>query len=705
MNDPRVFPYLFSLLELWTAHPPPPAPKMSLRRRSEPAAPALHVIPGFRDHLSRSDLFSVCSGRMQERLLQQFHFRHFHAGELLIESGSRANTLFVLLKGHVQVISDKYEAVLAELGPGMFFGEIGALFGVRRTASVVSKTAGLLAVINRAALKEALGEDRVLWNHVKGIAASRYRAVTVLGRATAAPLDHEMKLKVLTRVDSFNSLPPSTLHELAGLAEVRVCSQDEIVDFFSPQTRHVLYVVADGTVKLYNMDNTMRTCAVGDMFVSYDVELDFAKSLADVTTLLVLDAEQTAAVFAAVEDARVQEQGARILRTTHLTDHVDANSSLTTRLAHEMPQISAIVNPAQFSRQRRNSTPIFTDQGQVNCADFVGTRETLPAQVTRVAESIADDASLKRLLLNAGIPAPDSMTLYHAGRLNLAPVAAEMTDGLLLLLVSLLGERVTTLNLTGCHRLTSSGVLGVWLHCPRLAKISLQGCWNLDDRALSTVNRIETVNIETAELREIDVSHCWRLTSKALTLLGPLPLVSLDLSYCKGLDDRTWPAISQFAPTLRRLHLRRCLGVTDASIEGVFGISFPQLEVLDLSECPLLTDASIATLLSLAPGLRQLQLAFDTGVTGAFLIHCRRLPHLRLLDLSHMSATVNVEFCNRLVEACSELEELRLDGCMRLDDDTVSLLMARLDKLKRLSLHGCTQLSQDTLDIASLRYS
>lgn len=64
------------------------------------------------------------------------------AGECLIRQGDRSDSLYVVLRGRVQVErvapGDKHPTVLAALGPGEVVGEVGAVRGTPRTAAVVA---------------------------------------------------------------------------------------------------------------------------------------------------------------------------------------------------------------------------------------------------------------------------------------------------------------------------------------------------------------------------------------------------------------------------------------------------------------------------------------------------------------------------------------------------------------------------------------
>jgi len=67
------------------------------------------------------------------------------AGQHLVDEGRFAHEFFVIEEGTADVVHDG--TVVAELGPGDFFGEIALIRTERRTASVVAKTPMKLVVI------------------------------------------------------------------------------------------------------------------------------------------------------------------------------------------------------------------------------------------------------------------------------------------------------------------------------------------------------------------------------------------------------------------------------------------------------------------------------------------------------------------------------------------------------------------------------
>jgi len=78
----------------------------------------------------------------------------YAAGALIIREGDTAEEFFVVLEGQVEVVKelhapDEKQIVLSQLGPGAYFGEIGLLRGIKRTASVRAATDVTVLVLNR----------------------------------------------------------------------------------------------------------------------------------------------------------------------------------------------------------------------------------------------------------------------------------------------------------------------------------------------------------------------------------------------------------------------------------------------------------------------------------------------------------------------------------------------------------------------------
>ena len=102
------------------------------------------------------------SGRMQidERLFRKFG-RLYGADEYIFREGDIGQDIFYVLSGRVRMEKSAGQAkkVLAEMGPGEYFGEMAALIHAPRTASARSLEESHIAVVNGDTLRNLLRES------------------------------------------------------------------------------------------------------------------------------------------------------------------------------------------------------------------------------------------------------------------------------------------------------------------------------------------------------------------------------------------------------------------------------------------------------------------------------------------------------------------------------------------------------------------
>ncbi|CAG8959315.1 hypothetical protein HYFRA_00013085 [Hymenoscyphus fraxineus] len=96
--------------------------------------------------LSAPDTFLAAIGK---HLRPQVHTAHDH----ILTEGDDAKAMYWLVRGAVAVTSRDGEATYAELKPGAFFGEIGILMDVPRTATIIARTKCLLVVLKKEDLR------------------------------------------------------------------------------------------------------------------------------------------------------------------------------------------------------------------------------------------------------------------------------------------------------------------------------------------------------------------------------------------------------------------------------------------------------------------------------------------------------------------------------------------------------------------------
>lgn len=90
--------------------------------------------------------------------------REVAAGEVVFEQNTMGDLIYVVSEGRFEVIRqlpDGSSEALATVGPGQYFGEIGPLFGLPRSATVQAVTDGVLVGYTVQAFRERLGATGV----------------------------------------------------------------------------------------------------------------------------------------------------------------------------------------------------------------------------------------------------------------------------------------------------------------------------------------------------------------------------------------------------------------------------------------------------------------------------------------------------------------------------------------------------------------
>ncbi len=120
-----------------------------------------------------------------ETAMRRATVRPMSAGEVIIRQGDEADNFYVVVDGRVQVTQTDAggrSSVLREEGRGEFFGEIGLLSRVPRTATVSAMTAGTLISLDKAGFLELVESGPGLTHRLLDI----HRGT--VGNASEAPL-------------------------------------------------------------------------------------------------------------------------------------------------------------------------------------------------------------------------------------------------------------------------------------------------------------------------------------------------------------------------------------------------------------------------------------------------------------------------------------------------------------------------------------
>jgi CRP-like cAMP-binding protein len=103
--------------------------------------------------LQRIKLFSTLSSEECGEVVKRMKRRDFPPNQVIVREGAPGNSMFFITSGLVEVrkkdSATGIDFLLAEMGPGLNFGEMSLLTGKPRTASVMSLQPTTCAVLEQ----------------------------------------------------------------------------------------------------------------------------------------------------------------------------------------------------------------------------------------------------------------------------------------------------------------------------------------------------------------------------------------------------------------------------------------------------------------------------------------------------------------------------------------------------------------------------
>jgi CRP/FNR family transcriptional regulator, cyclic AMP receptor protein len=124
-----------------------PQPEVRASRTKRETAVALSGVP----------LFADLPKRHLQRLAREADELTFAPGEQIVQEGSLGETLFVVMEGRAKVTRNGRR--VGEVLPGDFFGELSAIDGGPRTASITAVTPVRVVRLFRRTLRKLLDDE------------------------------------------------------------------------------------------------------------------------------------------------------------------------------------------------------------------------------------------------------------------------------------------------------------------------------------------------------------------------------------------------------------------------------------------------------------------------------------------------------------------------------------------------------------------
>ncbi len=127
--------------------------------------------------LATSQVFGLLPHGSRRAMIERFRLRTFIAGSMVLREGETSDDIYVIKNGEAEVFTahNGTRTNLSTLGPGTLFGEVAALRGIPRTASIVAKSDLTALVLSKRDFLAVVDERPAVRKQVMDVIASRVR--------------------------------------------------------------------------------------------------------------------------------------------------------------------------------------------------------------------------------------------------------------------------------------------------------------------------------------------------------------------------------------------------------------------------------------------------------------------------------------------------------------------------------------------------
>lgn len=129
--------------------------------------------------LAKCDLLRHLPAEEIDQILPSVSKHRVNAGDVVFRVGDSADALYIVARGSVEVVADSpgnsggAGVTIAELGPGMAFGEMGLISGGARTATIRTVAGAELLEIGREDFNALIASDPIMARAVQQLSHER----------------------------------------------------------------------------------------------------------------------------------------------------------------------------------------------------------------------------------------------------------------------------------------------------------------------------------------------------------------------------------------------------------------------------------------------------------------------------------------------------------------------------------------------------
>ncbi|KAJ3091492.1 Kinesin-like protein kif27 [Quaeritorhiza haematococci] len=143
-------------------------------------------------------------GNFERTIKTKMYPQRYYAGEYIIRKHEIGKDMYFISKGQVEVVSGDGKTVYSTIHKGSFFGELGVLFSVPRTASVRAVVDTLCMVLTRDSLDQVLQSFPNIAARFRAVAEQRMNEIT-------RRRSYRKRLELKSHMAALTELPEETL--------------------------------------------------------------------------------------------------------------------------------------------------------------------------------------------------------------------------------------------------------------------------------------------------------------------------------------------------------------------------------------------------------------------------------------------------------------------------------------------------------------
>ncbi|KAJ3317484.1 hypothetical protein HDU76_001161 [Blyttiomyces sp. JEL0837] len=694
--------------------------KAKLNTKQE-AATEVDVV---RETLKIIPLFKGGSVAFFHELALALKLKIFEPNQVIITKGDVGSSMFFVVDGVAEVVSEDLKTVFGEIPPNSFFGEVALFYQIDRTATVRSRTLCTLFELEKSALESILGQHPKLKETMVGKAKENYRlwqnrqkAISKLGQDEKIRFDEEATVELLKKVPLFKDCNVNFLREIARNTSVHRHHINEWI-FRSGEKSVYMFLIVSGKVEIVSDDGStvFDTVDQGGFFGEVGLLHDIARmasvrvastncdliGLSKKTIKNVLtaypDSYHTIAIEAEKRFLAMQsrQKGQGIGTPAHSLfpspQAKNEKQSLGMVTAKKL-----LVGPfASMSKKKSPASAAATKSGESSAASSASSGTSSPEsqpkgnnqnEVPRESENSLEAVS-KDSLADAPVPYGSRSGSVTEGtdKTSFGKFIGNLTKPLRWMEDRSKVAPTPTPQSTATPTSKDKAQLQQhqYAHKSQPGKVKaartmstmptkfialILGYLNPKERFRAR----EILDDEVAymvslcpNISELSLSNCWKLTDRAVSSVGHglANLKSLDISFCGQIS-----------------------GI------GLFDHNLSELESLTLKHSRLFSDANLENVLCRAPRLKKLRLKRCTKITdnGVFAIvrYCRQIAFLDLSDCDRIS-----DKCLKwIASGCTQLTSLQLSFCTRITNTGLYDLALGQQAFEFLDFSHCEQIT------------